>query len=175
MYFAQPHQAKRYRQDERYQVLSGNDGAYSYIGYNLRRPLFKDVRVRRALGMAVDVNAIIKYVLAGEGKRATGPYYSNTPYSDPHVTPLPYDPKAALELLAQAGWRKNSKGLLEKDGKFRVHAGQQHGNLQRTALIPSPGGVAKAASPSGAGLRMDCVLGRVRRGEQFRRHRVGLG
>lgn len=136
MYLAQPHQAERYRNDPHYQVLSGNDGVYTYIGYNMRRPLFKDVRVRRALGMAIDVDAIIKYVLAGEGKRATGPYYSNTPYFDPGVAPLPYDPARAVELMAEAGWRKNARGILEKDGQpFAFTLVTNNGNLQRKAIM----------------------------------------
>lgn len=136
MYEALPHQAERYRHDPRYQVLSGNDGAFSYIGYNLRRPLFQDVRVRRALGMALDVDAIIQYVLSGEGKRATGPYYTITPFDDPSVKPLPYDTKGAAELLAQAGWKKNARGVLEKDGKtFSFTMVTNAGNPQRKAIM----------------------------------------
>jgi len=136
MYLAQPHQVKRYRQDERYQVVPANDGYYSFIGYNMRRPLFQDVRVRRALGMAIDVDSIIKYVLSGEGKRSTGPFYSNTPYYDPEVKPLPYDPKGALELLEQAGWHKNAAGMLEKDGKpFAFTLVTNAGNLNRKAIM----------------------------------------
>jgi ABC-type transport system substrate-binding protein len=136
MYDALPHQAERYRRDDRYQVLSSNEGVFSYIGYNMRREPFKDARVRRALGMAINVDDIIKYVLSGEGKRATGPYYSNTPYNDPDVKPLPYDPKAALELLAQAGWKKNAQGMLEKDGKpLAFTLVTNNGNVARKAIM----------------------------------------
>lgn len=136
MYLAQPHQAERYRHDPLHQVVSGNDGYYAYIAYNMRRPLFQDVRVRRALSMAIDVNSIIKHVLSGEGKPATGPYYSNTPYYDPEVKPLPYDPKGALALLEQAGYRKNAAGILEKDGKpLAFTLVTNAGNLQRKAIM----------------------------------------
>jgi ABC-type transport system substrate-binding protein len=135
-YDALPHQAQRYRNDPSYQVVSNREGYYSYIGYNLRRPLFQDVRVRRALGMPVDVDAIIKYVLSGEGKRATGPFYSSTPYGDPNVKPLPFDPEGALKLLEEVGWKKNARGVLEKDGKpFAFTLVTNNGNPQRKAIM----------------------------------------
>ena len=135
-YDAPPHQAARYRKDPAYRVLDKRRGFYSYIGYNSRRPLFQDVRVRRALGMAIDVDAIIKYVLSGEGRRSTGPFYSNTPYNDPAVQPLPYDPARALALLAEAGWKKNARGMLEKDGKpLAFTLVTNNGNPQRKAII----------------------------------------
>jgi ABC-type transport system substrate-binding protein len=135
-YDALPHQAARYRKDPEYQVLARNRGYFSYIGYNARRPLFQDVRVRRALGMALDVNSIIKYALSGEGKRSSGPYVSNTPFSDPDVKPLPYDPAGAAALLAEAGWHKNSGGMLEKDGKlFEFTLVTNNGNPQRKAIM----------------------------------------
>jgi ABC-type transport system substrate-binding protein len=136
LYDALPHQAQRYRKDDNYQVLPFNEGNYSYIGYNQRRPPFNDARVRRALGMALDVDSIIAYVLSGEGKRATGPYYSNSPYHDPDVKPLPYDPKGALELLMAAGFRKNESGMLEKDGKpFAFTLVTNNGNPKRKAIM----------------------------------------
>jgi ABC-type transport system substrate-binding protein len=136
VYDALPHQAERYRRDPNHRVLPFDEGSYSYIGYNLRRPPFDDVRVRRALGMALDVDSMIKYVLSGEGKRATGPYYSITPYHDPEVKPLPYDPKAAQALLEDAGFRKNASGLLERDGKpFSFTLVTNNGNPQRKSIM----------------------------------------
>jgi ABC-type transport system substrate-binding protein len=117
-YGAQPHQVARYKQDKSYQSFSSLGFGYSYIGYNMRNPLFADRRVRRALGMAVNVDEIIKYLLYGEGKQVTGPFPQNTEWYDPNVKPLPHDPEGARRLLAQAGWKPNSAGWLERDGKI---------------------------------------------------------
>jgi ABC-type transport system substrate-binding protein len=108
----------RYKQDESYQSFSSLGFGYSYIGYNNRNPLFADARVRRALGMAVNVDEIIEYLLYGEGKQVTGPFPQNTEWYNPSVKPLPYDPEGARVLLAQAGWKPNSEGWLTKDGKI---------------------------------------------------------
>jgi ABC-type transport system substrate-binding protein len=136
IYEAEPHQGDRLRADSRYQVVNRGEGFYTYIAYNQRRPLFQDPRVRQALGMAVNVDELIRYVLSGQGKRATGPFFSNTPFADPNTKPLPYDPKQALELLKQVGYVKNKDGWLEKDGKpFEFTLITNAGNPQRKAIL----------------------------------------
>jgi ABC-type transport system substrate-binding protein len=116
-YAVPPHQVARLNQDPRYQSFSGLSFGYTYIGYNLRREPFNDRRVRAALGMAIDVNKIIQYVLFGQGERMTGPFPKQTDYYDQSVKPIPYDPKGALKLLEEAGWKRNRDGWLEKNGK----------------------------------------------------------
>lgn len=117
-YGAQPHQVARYKDDDRYQSFSSLQFVYTYIGYNNRRPLFADPVVRRALGMAMNVEDFVTYILYGEGKRITGPYPPNTQWYDSSVAPVPYDPEAARALLEARGWQLNADGWLEKDGRI---------------------------------------------------------
>jgi peptide/nickel transport system substrate-binding protein len=135
-YTAQPHQVARLRDDPRFHTTQRLGLGYSYIGYNMRRPVFQDARVRRALGMAVNVEEIIRYALYGQGERITGPFPRQLPWYDPSVSPLPYDPEGAARLLAEAGWRKNAQGNLEKDGKpLAFTLVTNSGNEERQAIM----------------------------------------
>lgn len=135
-YGVQPHQVARYKQDDTYQSFSSLGFGYTYIGYNNRKPLFADPRVRRALGMAINTGDIITYVLYGEGERTTGPYPRQTEWYDHGIPPLPYDPAAAQRLLAEAGWRPNADGWLEKDGKvFEFTLITNNGNPLRASVL----------------------------------------
>jgi ABC-type transport system substrate-binding protein len=131
-----PHQIERFQNDPRYQSISDTAFGFSYIGYNMRRKPFDDIRVRRALTMAIDVNKIIKYVLSGQGERITGPFVKQTDYYNHTIKPAPYDPAGALKLLAQAGWTRNKNGWLEKDGKrFEFTLITNSGNDSRKSII----------------------------------------
>jgi peptide/nickel transport system substrate-binding protein len=107
--------------------------AYTYLGYNLRRPLFQDKRLRQALSYALDKQEIIEGVLLGFGQKATGPYKPDTWPHNPNVKSYPYDPEKARALLAEAGWRDNDgDGILEKDGRpFSFTIITNQGNDQR--------------------------------------------
>jgi len=116
-YNVQPHQVERLKNAPKYQGFSGLSFGYTYIGYNLRRKPFDDPRVRKALGMAIDVDKIIEYVLYDQGERITGPFAKQTDFYNHNIQPLPYDPEGALKILEETGWKKDKEGWLEKDGK----------------------------------------------------------
>ena len=103
------------KHDPRYQGFSGLSFGYTYIGYNLRRAPFDDRRVRTALGMAIDVDKIIQYVLYGQGEKITGPFVKQTDYYNQNLKPLPYDPARGLEAFGRGRLAKKPDGWLEKE------------------------------------------------------------
>lgn len=107
--------------------------AYTYVGYNLRDPLFKDKRVRKALCYAIDKEKIVKGALLGQGIPAYGPYKPDAWFYNPAIEKsCPYDPEKALKLLEEAGFKKGKDGLLYKDGKpFEFTLLTNQGNLSR--------------------------------------------
>jgi ABC-type transport system substrate-binding protein len=136
VYTALPHQVARYREDPRYRPISTVTNTYSYIAYNLRRPLFQDPRVRRALAMAIDVDSLIENVLYGEAQRVSGPYYASTVFYNSTTPLVPYDPAGAKRLLAEAGWTPGSDGILQKEGErlaFKLIT--NNGNPPRRAIM----------------------------------------
>ncbi len=107
--------------------------AFTYMGYNLRNPLFEDVKVRQALSYAINRQNIIDGILLGLGKPCTGPFsYVSWAYN-PNAKSYNYDPPRARRMLADAGWEDiNGDGILEKDGKpFRFTIMTNQGNTER--------------------------------------------
>ncbi len=91
---------------------------YTYLGYNLRRPLFQDKRVRQALSYAINKQEIIDGVLLGYGVAATGPYKPDSWVYNANVRRYDYNPERARQLLRDAGWiDTNGDGIREKDGQ----------------------------------------------------------
>jgi peptide/nickel transport system substrate-binding protein len=90
---------------------------YGFIVWNTRLPTFRDARVRRALGMAIDREAILQGLLGGFGEvgrfTATPRHWQYDP-EDPE-TLLPHDPEAAGRLLDEAGWRFRDADGVRKD------------------------------------------------------------
>jgi len=112
-----PWAVKGLQGDPRFDLFSAPGNAYNYIGWNLRRPMFQDLKVRQALAQAVNVPQMIKYILYGHGVQSTGLFTPQMWFFDPSVKPLPYDPEAAKKLLDEAGWKPGPDGIRVKDGK----------------------------------------------------------
>lgn len=94
---------------------------YYFVILNQNDKRFQDRRVRQALLMAIDRDAMIKDLLKGYGEVATGPIPPlQGTYYDKKAKKWPYDPAAAKALLAEAGWTPGPDGILQKDGQTLV-------------------------------------------------------
>ena len=108
--------------------------SYTYMGYNLNNPLFKDSRwTRQALSFAINRQEIIDGVLQSMGTVCTGPFPNRSWAYNPDVKPFPYDPDRARKMLAGIGWKDtNNDGYLEKNGrKFEFTIMTNQGNKER--------------------------------------------
>jgi peptide/nickel transport system substrate-binding protein len=123
--------AGRVAEDGRLRVLRAPDLSYTFICWNIARPLFSDTRVRRALTMAIDREAIIAGLLPGTGRPSAGPILSSMWAHDPELRPLAFDPEGARRLLEQAGWLdRDGDGILDRGGtpfRFELETNQGSG------------------------------------------------
>ena len=88
------------------------------MAINLRKPQFQDVRVRRALNMLLNREAMNEKYMYNQY------FLLNSYYPDlwegnqnPTATLYKFNPDSARALFAEAGYKVNAQGVLEKDGK----------------------------------------------------------
>lgn len=100
-------------------------GWYRYAGFNCKDPLFTDPEIRRALTMAVDLDAAVDAIFKNSAGvklavRAYGPIPLELPGADEALwkeNAVAYDPEGAKKILESKGWKTGSDGIYEKDGK----------------------------------------------------------
>lgn len=103
-------------------LLETPAASYEHLDFNLSRPLFQDERVRRAIQLAIDTCGIARQVLHAPDCSRVASQVEPPPslYNDPSIASSPFDPAAARQLLAQAGWQHGPGGLLTRQGKTFV-------------------------------------------------------
>ena len=91
-------------------------GSFAYIGWNQKRKIFQDKRVRQALTMLVDKKNIIDKVLLGFGVPIESPIFIKRVEHNDALEPYPFDPAKARALLEEAGWAdSDGDGFLDKE------------------------------------------------------------
>jgi peptide/nickel transport system substrate-binding protein len=102
----------------RLQIYSYPSRDYWYISWNLRRDLFADVRVRRALTMAIDRQEIIRTIWGGRASLCKSPIHSSLWAFDDAIEPIPFRADRARRELEELGWHDtDGDGVLDRDGR----------------------------------------------------------
>ena len=91
------------RKDANIKVLEQPGLNVGYLAYNTTKKPFDDVRVRRAVNMAINKQAIVDAVYLGTGIAATNPIPPTMWSYNKSVKDDAFDPAAAKKLLAAAG------------------------------------------------------------------------
>ncbi len=110
---------KRFSTDKRFGTMIGNAAGIPFgLELNGSKGIFQDVRVRRALAMAVDRKELCENLFFGLIDPAYGPLAKGTPgYWAGAETMYQPNPKAAAALLDEAGWKPGPDGIRVKDGQ----------------------------------------------------------
>lgn len=118
-------------------------GSYTYLGWNQKRAIFADKRVRQALSHLVDKQNICDKLMLGLADPVESPIYPARPEFNQSLKPWGYDPAKAKALLAEADWSdSDGDGILDKeiDGKrvplrFEIISNSGNDDRRNLALV----------------------------------------
>lgn len=127
--YADPSLSEQLQQAGNLEVLIPPFAAPNGTVFNCRIPPFDNVEVRRAVAMAVNIEAYVNDSLLGVGQAGLGPIAPGLWAHDPTLTPIPYDPEAARTVFEANGMVgqtyeiiTNAGNILREDWCIRVQA-----------------------------------------------------
>lgn len=98
-----PDTAEVLKGDPNLEVMDAPGTNYQYIAFNLKDPIFSDLRVRKAIAHAIDRDKIIRYLMRDQARPATGVIPpENWAYTN-SVKTYRYDPELSRSLLRETG------------------------------------------------------------------------
>ena len=117
-YDIEPMDVGRIQEDKNLNLISEPSLQMAYIGFNMKKDIYKDKRVRQAIAYAINVDPIIQTVYQGQGEAANSP-----------IGPL------------VVGYSEKAKGYehnLEKAKKLMIEAGYPNGFTTKIWTNDSP-------------------------------------
>ncbi|MCL2736944.1 MAG: ABC transporter substrate-binding protein [Propionibacteriaceae bacterium] len=98
-----PDSLPRFADTSKYTVIKGTTNGEVVLGFNHARPVMQNLLVRQAINYAIDRQALLDTVWAGQGQVIGSMVVPTDPYYQDLSGNYPYDPQKAKQLLAEAG------------------------------------------------------------------------
>ena len=107
------------------QIVSTPKVGMTFLIFNENQEYLKDVNVRKAISMSIDVDGIINSLYYGNAIREAGIIPTGIWAHNDAFKPLPYDPDGAKELLKEAGYKDGDISF-----ELSVDSGASDGNIK---------------------------------------------
>lgn len=130
-----PKQAIDLMKNKKLKMVKHDSARYDYIGWNMDKPQFSEVKVRQALAYGLNRQALVDKIMVKNATLAVSNFHPLEIFHNPSLKPYPYDVKKANALLDEAGWKLNKDGIREKNGvKLEFEISWNNGNLTRKSI-----------------------------------------
>lgn len=100
--------------NKNFEVLTATSLRTHMLMYNLESPLFKELALRKVVDILIPREDIVDSVMKGEGTVAHHPF---SPVLRFGKVKNIEETESVNQLMQQEGWKKNNKGMWEKEGK----------------------------------------------------------
>jgi len=139
MELAQPGDVADLSKADNVKLYKWPDNGYVYIGWRTNNPnvaFLGDKRIRQALMYGIDVDAVVKAVLFGEGTKQLAHHPPVSWAAGVGLNEYKYDKTKAEDLIKQAGYTKGADGFYAKDGKpLAITIVTNQGNKTRETFL----------------------------------------
>ena len=96
-----------------FQIIEKPSFSYTYLGLNLKNEKFKDIRIRKALSLAINRQELVDILFFGHGKVCNGPFLPGSFAYNDEIKPTIQNIKEAKRLLKELGYDKNNPFTFE--------------------------------------------------------------
>lgn len=119
LFINQPSHLKTLQSDPNAEIVETTLNSIVYLGFNVKKPPFDDLKVRQALSHAVNKAEIVEIALGGIGEPIFAPIAPTIPGFDSSLKSyeLGFDLEKARLILVQAGFEQAIDGSWRKDGQ----------------------------------------------------------
>ncbi len=104
VYDIAPNDVARIEENNDLKMIRSNNFSSAYVGFNVQKEPFNDVRVRQAINLALDMESIVEAVYYGAGSPSKGPIVERVWAYNTDLPGYGYDLEEAKRLMAEAGY-----------------------------------------------------------------------